>query len=167
VSNDKNESSSEIKLLQKELAETKQLVNQLLADKQQAPVTATVVMPDVERERNERLQRRLDAFEAEQAKAHAELMRGPRHFRICIFDAINLNEWDNLRNKLKNPGLSATECSLPPQNPWRTVGAHDETLAQVKYNKFFGIKSIAGESQYICYEVDEHGQPLVAEAAAA
>ncbi|HEV8061096.1 MAG TPA: hypothetical protein VGP68_14545 [Gemmataceae bacterium] len=159
-----SEAAPDIKVLQRELAETKQLLNQLLAEKTapQGQLQANIVIPDLERDRQERYHRRTEEMDALQAKAHTELMQGPRHFRICIFDELCLNKMESLRANMKpgNPAPFPQDCPLPPQNPWRIVGAHDEASAIAKYNKYFGIRSIAGNSQYMVYEVDEHGQAL-------
>lgn len=163
----KEDQAPDIKLLQQEVIEQRQLINQLLAERTAPaqPIQANIVMPDLEQERKAKFDRRTAEQEAAEAKSHAELMRGQRHFRVCIFDELALKALTNLKNK--QPNAHVTDCTFPPQNPWRIVGAEDETHAIAKYNKFFGILGIDQSSKYMIYEVDQHGQQLASAPVAA
>lgn len=166
MSEDKNQQrpndreAPEIKALRQELAEMKQVVNQLLADKAvpSQPLTANIVLPDTRKEEEARYRVATETADAVEAKAMAALQDGPRMFRVCTLDDVCMRKLEFQTQRMKRRP-QPWEFDFYPENPWRVVGAPDQDVAIAKYTRFMGIRAHI-EGDFIVYEVDGNGQPV-------
>lgn len=120
-----------------------------------------VNLPNGLKESQKRFEMLSAQSDARREEAEARLREGPNLYRICIRDAQNLKRVELLEKGRQGNPVHPSEWNFNPFNPWRVVGGRDESEARAKYNAHFGIRGISDGADYVIYEVDEQGQPLV------